>query len=161
MATRSSWPGNVVFGEEATKALIDKIPGGLIAYAEVTANQTGITTEVDLTGLSLTVTLPADRIITVDAYCFRISSATSDDLANFRIKEGGTQLAESRVDVGNNSAGNGGTFGRVETAPITPTAGAHTYKCTLSLAAGTGDLAFRAGASSPAWIRVIDWGPAF
>ena len=147
-----------VASEVLTAANLKKLAAGWIGYATVTANQTGITTEVDLTNLTVTVTVPADRLIVVEAYGFRISSATADDIANFRIKESTTQLAESRVDCGQPSAGNGGNFGYVATAPFTPSAGSHAYKTTLSLAAGTGDLAFRAAADTPAWIRVIDIG---
>lgn len=160
MASRTSWPGNVVFGEEATAALVTKIPGGMIAYETEDSNTTGITTVVDL--IEVTVTIPADRIITVEGYYGRVSSLTASDIADFCVKESATQLAASRIDVGTVVSGsNGGATAYVSTAPFTPSAGSHTYKLTGELAQGTGTIQFRAASTSPAWIRVIDHGPSF
>ena len=139
-----------------------KMPKGMIAYATSSSDTTGITTETDLTGMSVTVDVPANRIVTIEGYYGRVSSLTASDVASFRIKESTTQLAESRIDVGTVVSGsNGGATAYVSTAPFTPSAGSHTYKLTGVLAQGTGTIQFRASATVLAWIRVVDHGPAF
>lgn len=54
-------------------------PAGRLAWAPPAADQTNITTEVDLTGLSVTVDVPADRPIKVTGtVLFRDVGGTGD-----------------------------------------------------------------------------------
>lgn len=139
-----------------------KMPKGCIAYASSATSSTGITTETDLTDLSVTVTIGADRLIVIEVYVPRVSSLTASDIASLRIKESATDLQEARLDVGTVVSGsNGGAVGLARTAPFTPSAGSHTYKATGGLAQGTGTLQFRAGATTPSFIMVTDVGPSF
>ena len=45
-------------------------------------------------------------------------------------------------------------------ARLTPTEGEHTYKLTLERLAGSGTLTSNAGVTFPAFIQVLDVGPA-
>lgn len=138
-----------------------RMPKGWLGYEDATSNTGSVNAETDLTGLSVTVTVAESRLIRITGYVPRISSDTIGDIANLRIKEGATQLQEARVDVGQKNGGaNGGTFCNVQVTVDGPSAGSHTYKLTGSLAAGTGDLSYRATATAPAYILVEDLGPA-
>lgn len=139
----------------------DKMPKGLVGYKTTDTGTSSITTLTDLTGMSEIVDAPADRIWVVRGYCYRVSSTVNDDLAGFRIYEGSTMLAESRVDCGPTSSGNEGTHAFVTTAPFTPSAGSHTYKLAGIRAAGSGNIAFRAAADSLLTLEIHDLGPSF
>jgi hypothetical protein len=74
-----------VAGEVLTAARLDAMPGGWIGYLQSTSNQTGITTEVDIAGLSgLNVTLEANRLYRVSAE-FTIEAATKNERASVKI----------------------------------------------------------------------------
>lgn len=138
-----------------------KMPKGWLGYEDATANTGSVNAETDLAGLSVAVDLPASRMIRIVGYVPRISSDTAGDMAVLRIKEGATQLQEARIDVGQKVGGaNGGAIGKAEVIIDGPSAGSHTYKLTGALAAGTGDLSFRASSSAPSFILVEDLGPA-
>lgn len=125
-------------------------PSGMtIGYAEVTANQATITTEVDLTGLTVTVTVPAGRRIRITGQSLWNSGSSSPTI-NMRIKEGATELNEWQV-TGPAAIGNG--FSTHIQATVLPTAGTHTYKLTGSATASSTMLA---GATFPAFILVED-----
>ena len=96
------------------------------------------------------------------AYYGRVSSTVAGDIANFRIKRGGVQIQESRIDCGDTpTPANGGIFGYVESQPLALSAGSYSFTVTGSRADGTGTIAFRASSAAPAWLRVDDIGPAF
>lgn len=127
-------------------------PSGMtLAYAEVTANQGSITTEVDLTSLTVTVTVPAGRRIRLSGFCRAASAGASGDRAEFRIKEGATvlQISDTGVDVAT------ATYGCFVEVIILPTAGTHTYKLSLERF-GTGTITMNAGATFPAYIMAED-----
>lgn len=127
-------------------------PSGMaLAYAEVTANQTGITSETDLTGLTVTVTVPAGRRIKITGSIF-INRTVADGVTSLKIKEGATQLHQADGFVRN--AAEAQFIERA--ASFTPTAGTHTYKLTLTLTTGTGSTGLIAGATFPAYILVED-----
>lgn len=124
------------------------MPGTTLAYAQVTADQNGITTTTDLTGLSVTVTVPAGRRIKITGSGLFQKDATGNP-SGLLIYEGGTQLAESLYSLGPSEWGT-----NTATAIITPTAGTHTYK--LSAFASSGATSLRAAATLPAFILVED-----
>lgn len=122
-------------------------------YAQVTANQGGITTEVDLTGLAVTVTVGAGRRILIRG-CVRASTTVAQDSFDLKILEGATvlQTAEYVSPVVARAEAR-----RVEVV-LTPSAGSHTYKLTGVRSTGTGTFTMNAGATFPAYILVEDIG---
>lgn len=126
-----------------------------IGYAQVTTNQGGITTEVDLTGLSVVVTVAADRRIRITGELL-VESSVANDFIRMDIQEGATQLHTAQVRIGA-----AGTFEFLsKSVVLTPSAGSHTYKLTLQRASGTGLVQADGGASNPNFILVEDIGPA-
>lgn len=135
--------------------LATRLPRGVLGHVAVTANQGSITTEVDLTGLSVTVTVGTSRRIKITGYTRGIESTVAADEISFRIKEGATQLEQSQVTVGSANRG----YTQLVQVSLTPSAGSHTYKLTAVRSAGTGTLTMAASATAPAWILVEDIGP--
>ena len=155
MPVRTAYAGAAVTGEVLTAAKVNGLPGGWIGYAEVTADQGGITTEADLTGLTVTVTVGASRRLRIEV-CTSVLSAAAADSGAVSIKEGTTQFATRALVFGKANTLEGLTCSAV----ITPAAGAHTYKATFVRTTGSGTLIAGASASQPAYIFVEDVGPA-
>jgi hypothetical protein len=156
MPVRTAYAGAAVAGEVLTAANVNKIPGGWIGYAEVTANQGSITAQVDLTGLSVAVTVGSSRRLRITAQAHFASTVASDGVALF-IQEGATTLNVLGLQLPTSA---GVTQGITCAAVITPTAGAHTYKLQASRNTGTGTVNLAASATQPAFILVEDIGPA-
>lgn len=119
----------------------------LLGISDVSANQTTITTIVDLTSLSVTVTVPAGgrriRIRGVASF-----ANTSGAGAVFYIFEGAGQLQSARV----NCPDPGLDYTSVVEFTAAATAGSHTYK--LRAMADTGTVTMVASATHPAFITV-------
>lgn len=126
-------------------------PGSTLGYAEVLASQAGITTETDLNGLTATVTVPAGRRLRITVGG-EISRTVADGRSRISIKEGATLLQVVDTFVTDTVGAN--TFQK--SVVVSPSAGAHTYKATLTLTSGTGSTGLAAGASLPAFILVED-----
>ncbi len=128
--------------------------GGTLGYAQVTASQSGITTEVALTGLSVTVNVAANRRIKISGSA-PLSGTVNGDRFQVRIKEGATMLqgAEALINTVY-------YYPAHPTIVITPPAGAHTYNLTCARLYGTGSAEMYAASSAPAYILVEDIGPA-
>lgn len=152
MPVRTAYAGAAIAGEVLTAANVNKLPGGWLGYAEVTANQTGITTEVDLTGLTVTVTVGTSRRIRVTGEVLIQTSATGL-LAFLYIHADGSQV-QKRVIVPGVAASSEMLHAEVI---LTPSAGSHTYK--LRAASG-GTAVLEASATVPSFILVEDLGPA-
>lgn len=131
------------------------LPLGTLGYAQVVAGQGSITTEVDLTGLAVTVNVGSGRRIKITAECIMLSSVASDN-AELRIKEGATQIQTGNVSVGVANVGSALTL----IAIITPSAGQHTYKLSALRAQGTGSITMYADGNHLAFILVEDMGAA-
>jgi len=128
--------------------LISVTPYGSIGYAQVTADQTGITTtETDLTGLSVAVTVPAGRTIKVTGRAYFTAFAGGCNGANFEIYEGATMLQIGGATGGLSSNG------VVEQVILTPSTGSHTYKL-KAYANAAGTMTMQAGATYPCFILV-------
>ena len=153
MPVRTAYVGTEAVGDVLTKANFDKLPGGWIGYAEVTANQGSITTEVDLTGLTVTVTVASTRRLRIVGEVM-LANATADAISVLRLHADGVQI-QSRTAA---KAGAGTDQGVHIGAVVTPSAGAHTYK--LRGWAVSGTVTLSASATSPAFIYVEDVGPA-
>lgn len=123
---------------------------GTLGYAQVVADQTGITTETDLTGLTTTVTVPANRRIRITGLV-----ALQPDSANtpvmLKIKDGTTQIAACRAVLTITTAS------QTINCPVTvkPSAGSKTYKLTLTADNTT---SLKADSTTPSWILVEDIG---
>lgn len=155
MPERTPWDATT--GDVITATRLDGLPRGWLGRARVTAAQAIATgTETDLTGLALTVTVPADRCIRLSAAGL-ITRTVADGASIGRFKEGATELgrwaqsAPSAVAESDQAAG---------FVVLTPTAGAHTYKLTLQRFSGTGSVSLSAGATNPAEFVIEDLGPA-
>jgi hypothetical protein len=151
MPVRTAYVGTEAVGDVLTKANFDKLPGGWIGYAEVTANQGSITAEVDLTSLTVTVTVNTTRRIKITGRCYMQNTGTAGgDI--LKIHEDGVQIMEAGLP--------GHTTAHVLHAEAvrTPSAGSHTYKLRGQATAGTATMV--ASATIPAFILVEDMGPA-
>lgn len=154
MPVRTAYVGTQVAGDVLTAANFTKVPGGWIGYAEVVASQGTITTAVDLTGLTVTVTVGTSRRIRITGH-IRVNSTVAGDYCRLDICDGAsTILGQGQQQIG---ASNEAVYA---TLVLTPTAGAKTYKLMLSRSVGTGSLTMNASANGPAYILVEDLGPA-
>lgn len=125
---------------------------GTLGFAQVTANQTPITAEVDLAGLSVTVTVAAGRRIRVTAYVPASNTTTSSQDVLY-LYDGGSIVEQ----VWSNTAPTAGVqHPQHLSVPLTPSAGSHTYKLRQTNTAGTTTMV--ASATEPAWILVEDIG---
>lgn len=155
MAVRTAYVATEAVGDVLTKANFDKLPGGWIGYVPMTADHTGITTQVDITGLTVTVTVNTSRRIRIYAE-MSMQSSSVDDLWETHIYEDGVDVAlrEWRPTPANVA----------ETAIIstvrTPSAGSHTYKIRGGRGFGAAGTWVVNGTSKPAYILVEDIGPA-
>ena len=157
MASRTAFPGTSTDSTIHTAADDNKLPGGWIGYAEVTASQTGIgSTDTDLTGLSVAVTVNTSRRIRISCQATTTADSGSPVL-RLKIKEGATQLTQL---VREQSATSGGSSGQTVCGAVwlTPSSGSHTYKLAFQAATATGGIF--ASSTEPAWIGVEDLGPA-
>ena len=141
---------------QSLKDYIDKfLPQGVVAYAEVTANQTGFTsTASDITSLTATWTAVAGRRYRITGHLGCAQQNTSGGFWNLQITDASNTiqaLAPHSLAVG-------------EQAPITafevvvPGAGSITRKLRARTSAGTGDVL--ASSARTAFILVEDIGPA-
>lgn len=112
----------------------------LLGYRRITGNKAGITTETDITGLSVPFIAPGNRKIKISFQGGGTSSVAGDELAVF-IKESTTYLQ------GGGGRAQAGTPIRVENV-LTPSSGLHTYKATASRFSGTGSITIYSGAPS-------------
>lgn len=130
-------------------------PSGTLAYAEVTSGQSGISSLTDLSGLSVTVEVPANRRIRVSGYGL-LSADTANATFNLHIRESTTTLQRW---TGRYEKPTADILDQANIqAVLTPSQGSHTYKLSLETAAGTIDLT--ADSTRPAYIMVEDLGPA-
>lgn len=152
MATRTAYAP--VAGSVLTAANLAKMSPGWIGYAEVTAGQTPIAAAVDLTGLTVTVTVGTGRRIKITGQVF-FSSTVTNDIAGLLILDGATQLNGSQVQLGLTGVG---AVTAVASAVVTPTSGSHTYKLQAVRSSGTGVVSTSASSAIPAFILVEDIG---
>ena len=129
------------------------MPGGWIGYEQVTADQTGITAVVGLTGLTVVPTVNASRRIRVTGHA-TVTRTVADGQTTGRIFADGAA-------VGLWAVASEGAFDLAEgSVVLTPLAGAHNYTLTLERASGTGTVGIEASATEAAWILVEDLGPS-
>lgn len=134
--------------------LATAIPRGVMGYTAKTTEQTGITTVVDITGLSVTFTAVAGRRyrVTLQALVF---SSVANDIVQIQIRDGsGTVLNLSQVLAPST------TFGVSAACQFVTNgwSGSTTVKAAALRNSGTGSVTFDAGATYPAYILVEDIG---
>jgi hypothetical protein len=127
--------------------------GSLAPPATVTTNQGGITAEVDLAGLAVTVIGGSGRTVRV-AWQIVCGSSVDGDSVALQVKDtyngvttviGQGWLASKGVNLNQTLDGS---------ALVVPAPGQHTYKLTLQRNAGTGVVTMIASAATPAFISV-------
>lgn len=135
-----------------TPAPANTAPSSTLGYAEVLTSQTigAVSTETDIIGASVTVTVPAGRRLKISAQTL-LNTNVANDEARMHIKEGATWL---QTVIHSFSGALWETF-RGEVI-ISPSAGTHTYFLRANRQSGTGSLATYAAAALPTFILVED-----
>lgn len=140
--------------EIVTAAKLNSLPKGQIGYAQITAGQGSITTIVDITGLSVAVTVDTGRRIRITVFVPTTTGTVAGDRSQGLIREGSTTLAYALHRFGATAAEDGMLFTWVGT----PTAGAHTYKVSFARFSGTGTVSWVGAVDAPSYILVEDIG---
>ena len=150
--------GSVLTASKYNQEVVENtivMPRGVMGYAQVTANQAGITTvATDLTGVTVSFTANSTRYYRTTFYCFAVVQSTSNSFPIVRITDAaGNQKnqAANFLAVGEQMAFN---VSVVETG----LSGSVTRKAQALVAAGSMTLA--ANATSPMFIVVEDIGQA-
>ena len=142
------------FGNEVVTAL-NAAPRGTVGYAQVTANQAGITTIADITGVSVTWTAVAGRRYRISVKAMLISSVATDD-ANVWIRDSANVKYEAfGVNCPSTTHGINASGSAIVTGLG---AGSKTFKLSVERATGTGTITAVAGADFPMYILVEDIG---
>ena len=131
---------------------------GTVFYAQVTADQTGVTTEVDVTGLTTSGAWTAEtgRRYKVTAQ-FEITQSVAGDAWVVEIKDASGPTTLKRI-----TGSNGSTFSESKTGEYVSNAsisGAKTWKLTVRRAVGSGTITFGASSTYPAFLMIEDIGP--
>ena len=127
------------------------IPGSTLGYVQSTAGQTGITTETDLTGLTLTINIPAGRRIKVTASVVgRLD--TIDQNGQIRIYQDDVEVQFAPFS--SNFAG--GRQVAERSVILTPSAGTHVYKVTALRDSASGTVSIDAWPSDPNFLLIED-----
>lgn len=103
--------------------------------ASSTTNQTGITSEVPITGLTITIINPAANNEVKIIVTAQVFSSVTGDVAELRIKEGSTVLKLGRAILSSATSAQATLVYK-----FSPTAGAHTYTVTINRVTGSGTL---------------------
>jgi len=132
-----------------TPAASTSAPSGVLAFQPATADQGSITTQVALTGLSATVTVPAGRTLRIEGVVlFKNTAAGNQQILT--IQQDGANIRQAAVV---SSAANV-TETVIASQVVSPSAGTHTYQLLGQAAAGTTTMS--AGASNQCYISVED-----
>lgn len=153
MASRTSYPATESAGDVLTTTNFNKLPGGCIGYIFKTSAQTGISSETDLTTLTVTVTVNTSRLIRVEGWV-AVQQITSAGTPSLRLKESSTQLQQANVALNASDTG----YLYVVTV-LSPSSGSHTYKLTLSTTTATVNTV--CSSTFPGILMVTDIGPSF
>jgi hypothetical protein len=148
-----SSPGSFVPGDVLGAADMNNLPGGVKGFAQATTNQGGITTNVDVTGLTVTFTAVANRYYRLTASLFP-GSTVATDLIRVQITDGSNNV----LTAGQVTAG-AGTVTLERSVVRTFSAGSTTVKVRLQRNSGTGTITSNASADVPAQLIVDDIGP--
>lgn len=129
---------------------------GVLDYAQVTADQTGITTITSLTTLTTTATVPANRRIRTTISGEWLGQVLNDRHIVYIADGADVALRRQILDVADADSLNPFHLSYVEAT----TAGSITRKARMERSSGTGACQLRASATNPAFILLEDIGPA-
>lgn len=163
MATRSSVAGGINSGDPVGASDPNSMPGGLIGYVVVTSNQSGITTLVDLTGLTLTVTPQANRIIKIEWMLNFQDDTAQGTTEAFRVvvQKDGSQFRIYDY-VSNPGAATNIFTANGFTYDFAPTNASHTYNLgAIRSGSASGTFTLEASSSRAAILSLSDCGPSF
>lgn len=147
-------PGNFVAGTALTAADMNLLPGGMVGYVAKGSSQGSITTEADISGLTLTWTAVTDRLYRTTAFTAGILSTVAGDNMIVKITDGSNVLKGCRGSVTAAAATQGLTV--IAVAIETGLSGSTTRKVRCLRNSGTGTLTFEA----PSFLLVEDLGIA-
>lgn len=125
--------------------------GGMLSYTQVIADQVGIVTATDITGLTTTLTYGSNRRIRVTGSCLGQNTGTNQ--IALTINEGATILTLRQQPISTVNQ----DYALFAQSVFSPTPGSHTYKLVMQTVAGTTKMS--ANALYPAFISVEDLGP--
>jgi hypothetical protein len=141
------------WGDSVADAINALEPLGTKAYSSVTANQTGITSVTDLTGLLVTWTAVAGRRYKVTV-TGEITATVGDGAYVVALTTSSNTDLKRAADACLTTSSRTFTLTYVEV----PGAGSVTRKARLSKAGGTGTVGLSASSTNPAFILVEDIG---
>jgi len=144
-------------GDVLTAANVNLLPRGRIAYAQATANQTGVTTVTDATSLTVTFTAVSGRNYRTTVFV-ELGSTVAGDLLIAYITTGANVALVRGAVVAPDLSG-GSSYSPVMFAyNSSALSGSTTHKVRIERNAGTGTMGIGASATSPAFIMVEDLG---
>lgn len=161
MATRSAIPGTKTgVTDSLSVAEFNDLPGGIIGKTAVTSDQSSITTLVDLTGLTLTLTPAASRILRI-GFQLRFADTNTGEEIQVLLMKDGSQLQRFDFPVSPRTAS--------EVTSVSgwcyddsPTNASHTYKLQAGTSgSSTGTYTLKASSTTPAQFCIWDEGPTF
>lgn len=142
-------------GAILTAAQMNRLPYGVMAYAETSTAQGSITSTTDLTSLTATWTAIAGRTYLIQAFATAYSSVGNDPIGLIIATSGNTAITTVSTISQSNLYG----WGLNAFAKVSPSAGSVTYKL-RSFRPGTGTLTYQPDATTKSFILVTDLGPA-
>lgn len=149
MATRTPFTATAL--GKYLKTDHDKMPKGWLAYDTSSSTQSGVTTEIAVTGLSETFTTGDSRAIRYKAKIRAVSDVDQDNL-RVRIKRDATTVAAMDFELDT-----AGTDLYVEGHEIGPAAGTYTVTVTVQRSAGSGNVQLGT-TTTDHWVLVEDMG---
>lgn len=162
MASRTAQAGLQTTGGVASSTYANSVAGGCIGYVTRTTNAGPISsaTPADITGVSVTFTANANRLLVVEFWCSAVTASDATTYGQLLVVEGSNILAYATT---------GTTLAGLGTGPATvvkylwnaPSAGSHTIKAQLARGGGAGSVTVAAGTDRPMFLSVIDSGPNF
>jgi len=144
---------NFTAGDVLTAANMNLLPRGVMGYAQVTADQTGISTVTDLTSLTTTFTAVAGRRYRITGHALVRKLTNTGDVAVTVANSANAQQATCQVSL---AGADNETHTMVVHFIVVPGAGSITYKLRLATSLGTCNML--AGSAFPAFILAEDLG---
>lgn len=152
MATRSAYDATASTALTATN--LDKHAGGWIGFVADTAGQTSITTVVDATNLTLTVTARSGCYHKVTCKV-DVSSSVAGDVIELQITDGSNTMT-NRAEIVAGAAGTGETL--TATSVESGWSGSTTRKARIRRVSGTGTITITATGTAPSFLLIEDLG---
>ena len=147
---------NFTAGDVLTAANMNLLPRGVMAYAQVIVDQTGISSVTDLTGMSATWTATSSRVYRITV-AGEVTATAADGAFVVSLTDTSNVLVKRATDACLTTSSR--SFGIIYR--VTGLSGSITRKVRLNKAGGTGTLTFGTiGATNPGFILVEDIGAA-